>query len=382
MKFIDFLEKVIPKKFKAKEIIITGNVLEEIYLKALAINIATSYIASGFCKCEFKVYENSKEVKNKDYFKLNYSPNVNETASKFWFKVVKKMLCEKEALVIESNGNLYCVDSYTTEEFPMLGDKYKNIKLGSLTLNKTYNANEVFIFKLEDEDIKKLIDGFYSSLGKVLSHAMDQYKRSNQEKYKLKIASVKAGDEDFNKEFEEIIKKQLSEFLNNDKAVYPEFEGYELTSLSANTKISSKDSKDIIELKKVIFDTIGQTYKLPKSLLDGNITNLNEVIRSIITFSIDPLATTVSQELSRKKGYDYWSKGNYVAVDTSTVNHIDTFDVAEKIDKLIASGALCVDEIREAIGKQPLGTDFSTTHWITKNYDTAENSLKGGENNE
>ena len=87
----------------------------------------------------------------------------------------------------------------------------------------------------------------------------------------------------------------------------------------------------------------------------------------------------ITEEITRKScpGYDYWSKGNYVKVDTSTINHIDILDVAEKVDKLISSGTCCIDETREILGLDPLNTEFSRQHFITKNYDTVENRLIG-----
>ena len=383
MKILDFLERFIPtnkvKRYGSSQVI-SVDVKLEVYLKALAIYTATSYIASGIAKCEFKVYKSFKEVRDKEYFILNLSPNVNETSTQFWYKVVEKMYYEKEALVIENDGSLYCADSYHVEEFPMLGNKFSNVRLGPLTLNKVYNAEEVFFFKLENDDVKALIDGFYSSYGMVLAHAIEKYKEENSEKYKLKISQVKAGDKEFEEEFETFIKAQLADFLKSPKSVYPEFDGYDLSAL--NTSNLSKDSKDIIELKKSVFETVSQAYKIPKSLMDGNITNLNEVVKAMITFAIDPIASTIEEELSRKQGYLKWFKGDYIKVDTSTINHIDILDVAEKVDKLISSGTMCVDEVREIIDKQALNTDFSKTHFITKNYQTAEDSLKGGDNNE
>lgn len=380
MKIFNFLDKLIPnnkRQHYGSTQIISSVVKEEVYLKALAIYTATSYIASGVSKCEFKVYENFKEVKDKEYFTLNLSPNLNETSSQFWYKVVEKMYYEKEALVIQIADSLYCADSYSVDEFPVLGNTYSNIRIGTFTMDKKFKANEIFLFRLENDDVKALIDGLYSTFGSLMGHAIEKYKADNSEKYKLKVSQVKAGDKAFEEEYEEVIKLELKDFLENPRSVYPEFEGYELSSIAISN--SNKDSKDIIELKKIIFEIVSQAYKIPKSLLDGNITNLNEVVKAFISFGIDPIAATIEEELSRKSGYENWSKGNYVKVDTSTINHIDILDVAEKVDKLISSGTLCVDEVREIIDRQALNTDFSKTHFITKNYQTAEDSLKGGE---
>lgn len=50
-----------------------------------------------------------------------------------------------EALVIENNGNLYCADSYSVEEYPIVGNKYSGITIGNLQLNRSYRAYEVYL---------------------------------------------------------------------------------------------------------------------------------------------------------------------------------------------------------------------------------------------
>lgn len=52
--------------------------------------------------------------------------------------------------------------------------------------------------------------------------------------------------------------------------------------------------------------------------------------------------------------------------------HIDIFEIAEKIDKLIASGTYCIDELRKKLGETELGTEEAKTHFITKNYTKME----------
>ena len=133
-----------------------------------------------------------------------------------------------------------------------------------------------------------------------------------------------------------------------------------------------------------MFEIVAQAFQIPVSLMLGNITNMNEIVKVFLTFCIDPIADMISEELTRKTcgDYDNWAKGNYIKVDTSTINHIDILDVAEKADKLIASGTCCIDEVRSIIGFDRLNTEFSQQHFITKNYDTVENRLIGdGKNN-
>ncbi|MDY2736105.1 phage portal protein, partial [Intestinibacter sp.] len=124
---------------------------------------------------------------------------------------------------------------------------------------------------------------------------------------------------------------------------------------------------------------VAQAFQIPVSLMLGNITNINDIVKVFLTFCIDPIADMLSEELTRKTtgGYEGWSKGDYVKVDTSTINHIDVLDVADNANQLIASGIFCIDDVLKLLGLQPLNTDFSRQHFMTKNYDTVENRLKG-----
>ena len=387
--FMDFLGNVKNEKGEIVESIIEEKV-QEIYYKELAIQTAITLIANAIAKCEIKVYEKNHEVKNKLYHTLNIEPNVNENSSQFWHKVIEKMIYENESIVVDVNDNLYCADSYTPEEYPIKGNIYKGVVIGNLQFKKTFRSDEVLRFQLNNAHIKKLIDGLYEQYGELLSYAAKSYKKSNGTKYKLLLDQTKASDENFQKTYREVVQKQLKEFMENDNSVYPQFKGYDLQYI--DTKTSTKDSSDFRELRKDIFEIVAQAFQIPVSLMLGNITNIQDIVKVFLTFRIDPIADMITEEITRKScpGYDYWSKGNYVKVDTSTINHIDILDVAEKADKLIASGTCCIDEVRGIIGFDKLNTDFSKQHFITKNYDTVDNRLigdvknnnEGGEMNE
>lgn len=388
--FIEFVKDFLNPKTKigGKNIvedsdIDLSNIKAQIYFKELALYTAISYIANLISKCEIKTFVKGKEVKEEEYFILNYSANLNENASLFWHKVIEKIFYSSkgEALVIVGRDKkLYCADDYTVHELPMLGNRYRNIRIGTLSLDRSYRIDEVFLFRLENMQVKKIIDGLHENYSELLTCAIKNYKKSNSNKYKLKLDEVEAGDEEFNEVFETIIKEQLKSFIESEISVYPEYQGQTLEDITP--KNSSKDAADILSIKKDIFETTAQAIKIPQSLMLGNITNIKEVMNALITAVIDPYAKMIERELTRKEGYQSWKEGNYAKVDTSKINHIDILEVAEKLDKLISSGTTCIDETRALIDMEALNTDFSKTHFITKNYDTIENRLKGGENNE
>ena len=386
--FMDFLGNAKNDKGEIIESVIEEKI-QEVYYKELAIQTAITLIANAIAKCEIKVYEKNREVKNKTYYTLNVSPNKNENSSQLWHKAIEKMVYDNESIIVEVGDGLYCVDSYSVEEYPIIGNLYKGVAIGNLQLNKTFKSEGVFRLQLNNAHIKKLIDGLYEQYGQLMSYAAKNYKKSNGTKYKLVLDQVKASDEKFQETYREVVQKQLKDFVENENAVYLQYKGYDLQDVSPTT---NKDSSDFRNLRKEMFEIVAQAFQIPVSLMLGNITNMNEIVKIFLTFCIDPIADMISEEITRKISgdYDNWIKGNYVKVDTSTINHIDILDVAEKADKLIASGTCCIDEVREIIGFDKLGTKFSQQHFITKNYDTVENRLigdaksnnGGGENSE
>lgn len=74
-------------------------------------------------------------------------------------------------------------------------------------------------------------------------------------------------------------------------------------------------------------------------------------------------------------GRESFLKGEYIWIDLSGFKHRDLVESANYLDKLRAIG-FSLDEIRQAIGWEPLNTPFSQERVITKNY---TNDL-GGEN--
>lgn len=377
MKIVDWLFNRIDTaeiKESNKAYTVIGEATEKLYFQELAFHIAVSYIADTISKCEFKVYKNHEEVKDELYYLLNVSPNDNENANQFKNKLVNRLFYDGEALVIMLRNKLYCADGFGTDEHPLGRDIYNSISVGVESIRKTFKSSDAFYFKLDDKSIRSLIKKMADGYQQVLDYAFSAYQKQNGEKYKLKINSVKAGDEKFNEEFNDYIKKQLESFMNSARAVYPEFDGYNLEQL--NSTSGTTDSSDIRNIKKDVFETVAQAFKMPVSMLYGNMTNVKDIINAYITFTIEPIAKMISAEITRKTcTAEEWAAGNYVRVDISSIYYVDVFDVADKTDKMISSGLYCVDELRGKLGENPLGTEFGKQHWMTKNYSTSEEAL-------
>ena len=377
MGLVNWLERTFSLDSDIKEVkAIFSDLPDKLSIKILAYHIATSYIANTIGKCEFKRYVGGKEIKDKLYYLLNVKPNINENASKFKNKLIFRLFEDGEVLVFENKGHLHVADSYLREPNPLNGDRFTNIKLDDETRTFTRKASDVFYFNLDDGKLKTLWESMMTDFSEVMKYAFEVFKSSNSEKYKLVMDEVKAGDKDFEEKFNTIVKTQLKDFIDNPRSVYLQFKGYNLEKIS--TPVGKTDSTDIINLKKDVFETTAQAFKMPVSMLYGNMTNVKDIISSYITFAIDPLATMIGEELTGKTGTEEdFLNGNKIVVDTTSIMHIDIFEIADKIDKLVASSMYNTDELRTKVGDAPTNSEFGKQHWITKNYAKVEDALTG-----
>lgn len=381
-KILDFLSKPISEE-QMQEIGV--KFAERVFFRELAIYIAVSCIANTISKCEIKTLVKGEEVQDELYYKLNVSPNPNQNSSQFMSQLIQEYFYDGEALAVEYRKNLYCADSFGKDYHFLKEHVFDNISVGNETIPKKYKASDAFYFRLDGTQASPvpLVRGIFAEYDGALDAAIRSFISSHGEKYKLVLDSVAAGDAAFNKQFNEIISKQIKSFMDNDRAVIPQYKGQSLEKVDTANGASSND---IVALRKEIFDTTAQAFKIPLSMMYGNITNMNEIVKVYLSVCIDPLAQMISEELTRKTtDFSTWKEGNRVIVDTSAINHIDLLDAADKADKLISSGVATIDDVRKRLGMQPLETDFSSAHYLTKNYapveDVAE-PLGGGETNE
>ena len=349
---------------------------ERLSTKALAFYIAQSYICETLSKCEIKHFVNGKETKDKMYYLLNVSPNVNENATELKTKYIHKLLYDGEALMFENKGHLYVADSFLIDYKPLKGNVFNNITLENESRSFTRKAEDVFYNNLKDGELKRLVDSMLNDYSELLKYSFETYKSTNQEKYKLILDEVKMGDKDFNEKYAGVVKKQLESFINNQKSVYLQFKGYNLEEMKSPN--GTTDSTDFRNIRKEIFEVTAQAFKMPVSMLYGNMTNVKDIISSFITFAIEPKAKMISEELTRKTGkFEDYQNGTYFDIDTTSIMYHDIFEIAPNVEKLISSGVYNIDGVLNKLGEQPLNTEFSKQHWITKNFDKIENLMNG-----
>lgn len=91
---------------------------------------------------------------------------------------------------------------------------------------------------------------------------------------------------------------------------------------------------------------------------------------------IQPLVKQIESEINRKLyGQALVFSDTYIVANLGGVRYTDLFDVANPIDKLIGSGAFCVNDIRTRLGLDVIDEPWAWQHWMTKNYSSVEDLL-------
>lgn len=371
---------------------VTENVVTSLACRNLAYYIASSYISNALSKCEFKTFEKGKAVKGELYYALNVRPNPNQNGSQFVNMLVEKCLYEGEALMVQprrTRNDFYIADSFAEHVNPMRRNSFESVSVEGETVRRRLLAGDVCHFKLENRRIRKLVSDMYADLGRVLSQAMVAYGKATGEKYTFERPSNPGGNTQEVRDAYDAINEQLKEFISGTSGVMPVYRDQKLERIPNQ---SSGSVEDVAAMRKDIFEMTAAAFKIPHSMMYGNMTNANDVTNQFITFGVDPWAKMISDELTRGFfDFESWDGGrNYIRVDTSHIAHVDVFQMADKIEKLISSGYASIDDVREAVGDDTLDTDFSKAHWMTKNYSLIQEALLqisngmagGGETNE
>lgn len=358
------------------------DVSKQLYVKELALYTGVGLLADLISGCEFLVYRDGKPVHDSVWYRLNCSPNPNQSGPEFKKQWVTTHYYRGHSLVIPLAGQLFVADSFSRDEYPVNGDTFKNIVVRNLQLQRTFSAGDVYFMRQGDRNIKQLVDGVFISYGELLAAAQDAAKRAGGEKYALQLGRLPSGTEEEQQAYLARVQTRLQNYANASSAGYPLQKDQTLSRFSGST---SGHVSDLTALRKDVYAIVASALRIPEGLLSGAITSVDQVVNQALTFAVDPLAAYMGAEVTRKtfSQDDILYRDCRVVVDTSCILHIDPVAHADKLEKLISSGMCCIDENRRRCNMPELNTPWSQRHYITKNYDNVENTLdplEGGEN--
>lgn len=354
----------------------------DIYFREMAFWSATNLIANAISKCEFKTFDKGKEVKNREYYLWNIEPNRNQNSSAFIRKWISQLYRKNEALIIEQNGQLLVADSFTRTPYALYDDMFTQVTVGDFTFSRSFSQSEVMYFTLSEINMRQVTNAMYDSYSSLLEYSMKAYRRSRGTKGIFKYGTLPVAGTPQREAFDALINEKIGKWLTGDNAALPLGEGQEWKELQHKT-YSNESTRDIRAQIDDISDFTAKAFGIPPALLRGDVQGVSDAVDNLLTFCVDPLTDMLSEEINRKRnGYAGFAEKTYLKIDTKQIKHVDLLSVSTAIDKLIGSGAFCVNDIRELVGEPIIDEPWAWEHFITKNYmpfTEALATLNGGE---
>ena len=361
------------------------DLLIETAYKKLAINTAINLIANALVLSRFETYVQGKKVLGKNYYLFNVKPNQNQNATEFIHELVTNILYDNEALVIMMDEDIFIADDWNRKEFAFKENIYTEVVIRGLKLDRAFNESEVYYFKLNNERVVKLIDELYLSYGKLLAAAMNSYKRSNALRSILEIDSQGPLTDEEQKARDDLFNVQFKNFFEAEGgAMLPLSKGLKWVDVKSNSG-GNTTSRDVRAIVDDVFDYVATAFHVPKGLLKGDLADVEGQVDSFLMFAVNPIAELLNDGINCKLyTREEYLQRTYLKVNTIMVKYVDPTKMATALDKMFASGLTSIDENRELMGFEPTGEDWAQEHYITKNYQRAEERLnesatKGGE---
>lgn len=352
----------------------------DLCIREMAFWSAVNLIANAVSKCEIKTFLNGVENKGHEYYLWNVQPNQNQSSSAFMHKLISQLCRNNECLVVENNGQLLIADSFIQTPYVLYETLYTEVAVGDFTFTKTFSESEVLYFKLSEHNMRVVTAALYDSYSKLIAYFMSSYQRSRGQKAVFEYVSLPPAGTEQRQAFDDLINNRFKQFLEGDNAIIPIGNGQKLQEFGDKKTYSRESTRDVRAMIDDISDFTAKAFGIPPALLRGDVQGVSDALDQFLTFCIDPLCDMLQEEIIRKRiGRAAYLKGTRVQFDTKAIKHVDLLNVSASIDKLISSGAFCINDIRELVGEPRIEEDWANEHFITRNYMPFEEALKGGE---
>ncbi|MDA9429135.1 Portal protein, phage associated [Enterococcus mundtii 1A] len=386
MRFFDLFGKKLTTEINPEKMIIVQNLVAEVAYKKLAIDSCVDLIANSILKTEFETYVKGKKERKSLYYLLNVKPNKNMNQKNFMKKLVYKLIYENECLIIQNGVNEFVIaDDFVREEKGLDENTYSFVSINNCQLSKKFQEKDVLYLTYYEDNIKKCIDSLYSSYGKLLSAAMNIYKRSNAKRYVMKGDFFRPQNDEKQKAVDQMINSQMKPWLEADNAgaIYQLQKGYELEEPGGNGKSQDKTSKETRELIDHFYEIVSRAFHISQGLLKGETVELSGQVDALLNFISIPIIEIFVSEINCKLfTKQQFLERTYLRADTTRLKVVSLADMANALDKLFQIGGICIDDIIEMMGGEPFNEEWSQERYITKNYGNARELGKGGDEDE
>lgn len=351
--------------------------LTKVQLAAMAQEKAAGMIAKAIAKSEIVLTKGENRRKDKEYFRLNIRPNDNETGTDFWFHVARDLIRTGEAVVVRvQNGKYYRANSWSMDDYVMFPKTYSNIVLtdgfNEFTMRYGVSSDDIMHFRFNTAKMRMFTDNVLNCMNDAMNAVQSLETITHTPIFKYRT--------DTNLQFRRIVQGKevritLDEVMDAFKekidgkklAIIHEQNGTFLDFLDFKSTVTAAEVQAMADM---INKECAAAYDIPLGVFNGQITEQSDATNEFITYAVSPVAEVINDTLSAKLvGEADYLRGERAFVWLAHFKHVDVMDAAPQLDKLRAIG-FTLDEIFEMVGYPALGTEFSTTRALTKNYTT------------
>lgn len=355
---------------------------EQAAIDAFALFSVVHLISGLISGCEFRVFSNGKEQKGAEWAALNVKPNKNQNAAAWKREIVSRLLLSGEVLCIQLPDNQRIVaETFNRDDDVMKGDLFSNIQRADVQISRNYRVGEVIYLRSPVNARAAWLQQIMVQYEKMLSSAAKRLKKAGGEKGILEVSAVEQGKTGFADRFAKLQNEYFRNYFESSNAVLPLFDGYHYTPQNSGGS-SGTYTNDLTSVKTLAEEAISraaQVFGIPPSYVLGDSSGIKDSQAATMTNCIKPLAEMISQELTGKLfTVQEITSGSCITVDTGSILHHDLIEDSSGLDKLIGSG-WTINEVRRALGEYKLDDPDADVRFITKNYGTIAETLKGGE---
>lgn len=350
------------------------------YLKKMALETCINFIGRSISQSDFRIVKNGKRQYDDWHYLLNVRPNTDQSAADFWQDFIYKLIYDNEVLVVfTDNNDLLIADSFYREEYAIYPDVFSDVTVKDYTFKRSFRMNEVIHISYNNEKLTSFMDGMFQDYANLFSRMIETNMRNNQIRATVGIDSTQSLDEKNQSKLQKFIDKLFTSFKTNSIAIVPKLKGFDYKE-EANGSNNGKSVEELMKLKRDLVDDVANILGIPTNLVRGDMSDYETSIKAFVKFCNGPLVKKIKDELNAK----LIEKRSYLEGDRIEVNGVqakDPLELAEAVDKLVASGSFTRNEVREMVGKEKVDNKELDEFVITKNYQTAT-TVEGGEKDE
>lgn len=342
------------------------------YLKRVALDAGVNFIARRFAQSKFKHKKDDKYVNDDALKLLNKRPNRNETATQFWEHVISKLIYEGECLiVINDSKEMLIAESFVHIKYANYDDTFSGVYVRGFRFERTFSMSDVIYLNYQNERLESYTDSLFCDYGKMLGRMVDIQMRNNQIRGILKADLQQGTQEKKQEQLNNFLGKIFNAFKQKDVAVVPLTNGFDYEEIGGTKSNTQQQFEQIKALRKDALATVADILGIPEPLIVDTPADASKAEETFNNGTLAFFYQLVLDELNSKL-----SKSDDDIFLISGKNQKDIFSLAEPIDKLVSSGVMTRNEIREWLGLEKSQDSDLDKFYITKNY---EQSAKGGE---